>query len=83
MFNAILFCGVGYNKIYVEFLNEISAIQSMFGQHCVYRRPGALASGRHLHDVAPLLCVNVPTKMRFRLKQLLFPEGRRWKKELF
>ena len=47
MFNAILFCGVGYNKIYVEFLNEISAIQSMFGQHCVYRRPGALASDRH------------------------------------
>ena len=24
------------------------------------------------HDVPPLLCVNVQTEMRFRLKQLLF-----------
>ena len=35
------------------------------------------------YDVPPLLCVNVHTEMRFRLKQPLFPEGRRCKKELF
>ena len=35
------------------------------------------------HNVPPLLFVNVQTEMRFRLKQLLFPEGRRCKKELF
>ena len=35
------------------------------------------------HDVPPLLCFNVQTEMRLRLKQLLFLEGRRCKKELF
>ena len=35
------------------------------------------------HDVPPLLCFNVQTEMGFRFKQLLFPEIRRCKKELF
>ena len=32
------------------------------------------------HHVPPLLCFNVQTEMRFRLKQLVFPKGRRCKK---
>ena len=35
------------------------------------------------HNVLPLLCFNVQTEMRFWVEQLLFPEGRRCKKELF
>ena len=35
------------------------------------------------HHVPPLLCFNVQTKMRFGVEQLLFPEGRLCKKELF
>ena len=35
------------------------------------------------HDVPALLCFNVQTEMRFGVKQLLFPEGRRCKKKLF
>ena len=30
------------------------------------------------HDAPPLLCFNAQTEMRFRLKQLLFPEDRRY-----
>ena len=35
------------------------------------------------HHVSPLLCFNVQTEMIFVVEQLLFPEGRRCKKELF
>ena len=35
------------------------------------------------HDVALLLCAKVQIEMRFGVEQLLFPEGRRCKKELF
>ena len=35
------------------------------------------------HHVSPLLCFNVQTEMIFWVEQLLFPEGRRCKKELF
>ena len=35
------------------------------------------------HDVPLLLCFKVQTEMKFGVEQVLFPEGRRCKTELF